>query len=81
MKRHSANVQGEPGIPAGLIPWDVYMLAWEEYYKYHKGQTPERFSDRGGFSWSELIACFRGDYSIDGVRKAHDDLHVNFPAN
>ncbi len=67
------RVQGERGIPPGSVPAQVFLLAYAEYAKHHR-QSAERLAERGGFSWSELVACLRGDYSPIGCQKASLDL-------
>lgn len=74
MKR-MAPIQASCGrkIPAGEVPWEVHALAAKEYNRHHN-QSAESLSDRGGFSWDELIACLRGDYTGEGCAQARRDL-------
>jgi len=74
-----APVQGERGgnqyerLRPGVIPWQVHALAAREYNRRYE-QSAEMLASRGGFSWSELIALFRGDYSTEGVSRAAKEL-------
>lgn len=56
-------VQGQPGIPAGQIPESVARLAYDIHAKaFTTHQSFETLMvDRGGLSWSELVACLQGD--------------------
>jgi len=71
----TAPVQESAGhmIPGGQIPWAVHLLAAKEYNRHHN-QSAEQLADRGGFSWSELIACLRGEYTPSGCDKASKEL-------
>lgn len=75
-----APVQGETiggsmrrRVAEGWIPWELHELAWRAYaVTYGTQQSAERIAERGGFSWSEIIAQIRGD--AGEVRGAQADL-------
>jgi hypothetical protein len=58
-------IQGQrrDGIPAGQVPESVARIAYSAYTKaYGTSQSFETLMvDRGGLSWSELVACLQGD--------------------
>lgn len=75
MTTRYAPVQGDrpEDLPAGQVPWAIHALAAREYNRHHN-QSAERLAERQGFSWVELIACLRGDYTEAGCRKVAEDL-------
>lgn len=71
-----APVQGEWKCrPAGTVPWDVHLQAFE-VYRQRTGthQTAERIAERGGFDYRELQCLLAGHYGI-GCRAEHDPVH------
>lgn len=42
--------------PAGLIDWEEFLEAYQEYIKkYGTSQSAERIAERGGFGYYELV--------------------------
>lgn len=59
-------------VPAGEISWELHERAFAEYARtYGRSQSAERIAERGGFSWSELIAFLAGDTSSEAVRAVY----------
>lgn len=74
MNMKTAPVQSHKDMPAGQIPWALHELAWEEYARQGHMQSAQRIADRGGFSWAEIVACLRGEYTFVGIQIAQVDL-------
>lgn len=62
-----APVLGCSLLPAGHIPWELHVLAWEQYHKHFPSQSAERIAERGGFSWTELIALLQHRDFFEGT--------------
>ena len=74
-QQRSAPVQASAGTEAGRVPWAVHALAWRVYHDAgHRGQSAERIAERHGFSWAELVALLRGEYSRRAIDQARADL-------
>jgi len=73
--KKKAPVQGcyHTEIPHGEVPWCVHALAAEAYNK-HYSQSAEQLANRGGFSWAEIVAGLRGEFTMEGCEKARADL-------